>query len=75
MEEEEKTRPCPTCQGSGVVSVVVAVSKTATARPLAIKLRNDGYSIREIAAMLGYTHPGSISNLLRENGKKKKKKK
>lgn len=28
-------------------------------------LREQGYTIREIAATLGYKHPGSISNLLK----------
>jgi len=31
---------------------------------LAVSLREQGYTIREIAAVLGYKHPGSVSHLL-----------
>lgn len=31
---------------------------------VAISLREAGYTIREIAAALGYKHPGSVSHLL-----------
>ena len=33
---------------------------------LAAELRANGYSIREIAYILGYKHPGSISHLLKK---------
>jgi hypothetical protein len=33
---------------------------------VAKQLREEGYTIREIAATLGYKNPGSISNLLRK---------
>jgi hypothetical protein len=32
---------------------------------IAKTLREEGYTIREIAATLGYKHPGSITNLLK----------
>ena len=39
-------------------------------RPLLAKgLREKGYTIREIARMLGYKHPGSITNLLKTKQK------
>jgi len=33
-------------------------------REIAIKLRNEGKTIREIAVLLGYKNPGSITHLL-----------
>lgn len=33
---------------------------------IAKSLREQGYTIREIADKLGYKHPGSISNLLKQ---------
>ena len=32
---------------------------------LAVSLREEGYTVREIAAVLGYKHPGSITHLLK----------
>lgn len=32
---------------------------------VAKQLREQGYTIREIAATLGYKHPGSVTNLLK----------
>lgn len=61
MAEEEIK--CPACSGTGKLKV--SVSYTDTLRPVAKKLRIEGYTIREIAAMLGFKHPGSITNLLK----------
>jgi hypothetical protein len=54
---------CPTCNGHGLIEV--KLSYTDTNKPLAKALRSKGYTFREIAKMLGYKHPGSISNLLK----------
>lgn len=66
-EMDDKTNSkwctCPTCGGSGSVELVLSTAETN--RPLAIKLRQKGYTIRQIAKMLGYKNPGSISNLLK----------
>jgi len=71
---QEKCK-CPTCGGSGSVNriVVKPVGLTDTNRPLAKKLRKKGYTIRQIASMLGYKNPGSITNLLKGPKKKIKK--
>lgn len=68
----EKTKcKCPTCNGTGEVETVISLSETN--RPLAKKLIDKGYSVRQAAHMLGYKNPGSITNLLREPKKKIKK--
>jgi hypothetical protein len=60
---DKKMCTCPTCGGSGEIEVVM--SYTETNRPIAKKLRSKGYTIRQIAKMLGYKNPGSITNLLK----------
>jgi len=70
MAQEKTTCRCPTCNGTGIVEA--AISKNDTNRPLAKKLIKDGYSIREVARMLGYKNPGSVTHLLKESKKKAK---
>ena len=36
------------------------------------KLRKDGFTIRQIAVIMGYRHPGSVEYLLRPTTKKSK---
>jgi hypothetical protein len=62
---QEKCK-CPTCGGAGVIDKIVIrpIGMTDTNRPLAKKLRKKGFTIRQIASMLGYKNPGSITNLL-----------
>jgi hypothetical protein len=64
--EDKKMCKCPTCGGVGQVEYIPKpVFKSDTNRPLAKKLRKKGYTVRQIAKMLGYKNPGSISNLLK----------
>jgi len=64
--EDKKMCKCPTCGGIGQIEFIPThISHAETHRPLAKKLRKKGYTIRQIAKMLGYKHPGSISNLLK----------
>jgi predicted transcriptional regulator len=72
MEKEKRKCICPVCSGTGEIEMVVRISMTDTNKPLAQKLRKEGASIREIAKILGYQHPGSVSHLLSKPKKKKK---
>lgn len=45
------------------LSDTIKVDESAAAKELKIK----GFTIREIAKMLGYKHPGSVSHLLNKN--------
>lgn len=59
---------CPLCDGTGEVERIPEVEKVKQRRlekELAIKLKTEGFTIRKIASVLGYKHPGSISNLLK----------
>ena len=58
---------CPTCGGSGEIDRIILKPQglSDTNKPLAKKLKKKGYTIRQIAKMLGYKHPGSISHLLK----------
>lgn len=60
---------CPVCKGDGHFKP----PKKGTGKQVDIDgrfsyaakaLRNDGYTIRQIAKILGFKNPGSISNLL-----------
>lgn len=68
MTKEKNVCKCPTCGGTGQIEI--AISYTDTNRPLAHKLKKEGKTIREIAKLLGYKHPGSITNLLSKKPKK-----
>lgn len=41
-------------------------SKLDNSHIIANDLRNEGYSIRKIAKIMGYKHPGSVSHLLKK---------
>jgi len=55
---------CPLCNGTGKINVAVKPLASDN-KKAASRLREKGYTIREIAKALGYKHPGSISHLLR----------
>ena len=55
---------CPLCDGKGLVDLNPP-TKSDINRGKAKALRRKGLTIRQIAAALGYKHPGSISNLLK----------
>lgn len=52
-------------EAKGYVDMIVASNKSREIQvKIAHQLRSEGYTIRQIAAALGYKHPGSITNLL-----------
>lgn len=52
-------------EAKGYVEDVESSDKCRDAQvKIAHQLRAEGYTIRQIAATLGYKHPGSITNLL-----------
>jgi len=57
---------CPVCKGVGEVSPPSDKIKERQRRrsDVANKLRNEGYSIREIAALMGYKSPNSVFILI-----------
>ena len=57
---------CPVCKGSGEVPPPSEKIKERQRRraEVANKLRDKGYSIREIAALMGYKSPNSVFILL-----------
>lgn len=58
---------CPVCHGTGKIDPPVKTTKKDKDDSLpaaAMALREAGYTIREIATLLGFKHPGSISYLL-----------
>jgi uncharacterized protein YbaR (Trm112 family) len=57
---------CPMCKGAGKIKFTpkVPIQVRNEHKRLAKELRNYGFRIREIASLLGYQHPGSITNLL-----------
>lgn len=62
---------CPVCKGHGKID---KAGKTVDARrrrrkDIAEKLRSEGYSIREIAALMGYKSPSTVDWILK-GGKK-----
>lgn len=60
--------PCVACNGSGVVELpkkkLSKIDKDGRFKEAAHKLRDAGYTLREIAAMLGYKGAQSIAHLL-----------
>lgn len=58
---------CPLC-GKGMVEINSRDPKDAD-RKIAKKMRQAGYTIRQIMTTLGYKHPGSISHLLHNQSK------
>jgi hypothetical protein len=63
-----KKFPCPACNGSGELKPPKPKKGKSDAdgklSHAAKALRDAGYTIREIANILCYDHPGSISHLL-----------
>ena len=62
----KETQKCPVCHGSGEIDK--AGSKTASRqrrkKNIARALRKEGYTIREIAALMGYKSPSQVHGLL-----------
>lgn len=55
---------CPCCEGSGVLTKVPFEMASDYVSKKAKNLKKAGFSLREIAEMLGYKYPNSIVHLL-----------
>jgi transcriptional regulator GlxA family with amidase domain len=58
---------CPCCKGTGKIDVVVkpvAIERQSRVK-MAKALRRKGLTIRQIAEVMGFKHPGSVSDLLK----------
>jgi hypothetical protein len=60
---------CPICKGTGELKEPHArwVGKVADKKVMAILLRKEGYSIRQIMKFLEYKSPESVQSLLKTN--------
>lgn len=56
-------KKCPLCNGCGKIEVQVKTAPVELEKA-AKNMRKEGFTIRQIAKVLGYKHPGSISHLL-----------
>ena len=62
-----KTMCCPICKGSGMLNVPTFKQKAMKEKKqIALNLKEQGYSIREIMKIIGYKSPRSIQILLSE---------
>jgi transposase-like protein len=58
-------KKCPLCNGCGEIEVEVIIKPSSSElKKAAMRMRKQGYTIRQIAKTLGKKHPGSISHLL-----------
>ena len=58
---------CPVCGGNGQLEAPKGKTKQdpdGRFAHAAKALKAEGYTVREIARLLGYKHPGSVSHLL-----------
>lgn len=56
---------CPLCDGKGHLVVIIKPKiDSKSLSKVAKKMRDMGFTIRQIASAMGYEHPGSISHLL-----------
>lgn len=65
---------CPICKGTGTFDMPhrIQMDTLAIKRYLAVELRKNGYSIRQIMAALGYKSPISIQLILKQEEKEGK---
>lgn len=60
-----ETMCCPICKGTGKLEVPTFKQKAlAEKRQTALKLKEQGYSIREIMKIMKYKSPRSVQTLL-----------
>ena len=64
---KKQTMECPICKGSGSVEKAAHTAEPRIRRrsEIAKTLRSEGYSIREIMALMGYKSTNSVSILLK----------
>lgn len=58
---------CPCCGGTGTIEGAEVMFSDDTAKRMAAALREKGVTIRGIAKLMGYSHPGSVSHLLKKH--------
>lgn len=63
---DKQTNKCPVCKGKGELEKPKSTIKARQRRrsDIANKLRSEGYTIREIMALMGYRSPNSVAILL-----------
>jgi len=65
--ESSQTTICPLCNGVGVVHKSMVKTKRGHSLHIAAKkMLDSGMTYREVAKLLGFKHPGSISNLINQ---------
>lgn len=59
---------CPLCGGKGIVKIAKSVRKNSAdiKRAIAIKLKRNGHTMRQIQTLLGYKSPSTIHFLLKQ---------
>jgi hypothetical protein len=57
---------CPVCKGHGTIEKAgkTIESRQRRRKDIAQKLRSEGYTIREIAALMGYSSPSTVHGIL-----------
>lgn len=56
---------CPLCEGEGHITVEIRPKIDHKKRAsIAKKMKGMGFTVRQIAAAMGFKHPGSVSHLL-----------
>lgn len=68
MPKKDKIK-CPTCAGVGIIDQpgLTLASRIKRRTKIAKDLRKEGYSIREIMALMGYKSTNSVAILLKSN--------
>lgn len=66
MPNKEKIK-CPICKGHGEIDKAggIIAARQRRRKDIAQKLKSEGYSIREIMALMGYKSTNSVSILLK----------
>jgi hypothetical protein len=62
----KETQKCPMCDGSGEIEKAgsKAAARQRRKKSIAVALRKEGYTIREIAALMGYKSPSQVHGIL-----------
>jgi hypothetical protein len=64
---DQKTIQCPVCKGNGHLKKpgLKIEARIRRRKDIAHKLRSEGYTIREIMALMGYKSTNSVAVLLK----------
>jgi len=55
---------CPVCKGSGKIDIKVEIPRNVK-RDIAITMRQNGFTIRQIMIALELKNPGNVTHLLK----------